>query len=141
MKQTEKYQLNQWELTDRIQMEDFNNNNLKIEAALEGVTALCNCQIHLQTYTGTGTAGPVTHTFPHRPMFIMILSNAGGTWVFSARGTKTISGRMGVNTYVETPITWGDKSVTIGTESYSSSYCLNGSSGLYCMVALLDAAN
>ena len=34
MKQTEKYQLNQWELTDRIQMEDFNDNNLKIEAAL-----------------------------------------------------------------------------------------------------------
>ena len=34
MQQTEHYQLNQWELTDRIQMEDFNNDNAKIEAAL-----------------------------------------------------------------------------------------------------------
>lgn len=34
MNKTEKYQLNQWELTDRIQMEDFNADNAKIEAAL-----------------------------------------------------------------------------------------------------------
>lgn len=40
MKQTEKYQLNQWELTDRIQMEDFNNDNVKIEAALTEQAAL-----------------------------------------------------------------------------------------------------
>lgn len=34
MNKTEKYQLNQWEKTDRIQMEDFNHDNAKIEAAL-----------------------------------------------------------------------------------------------------------
>ena len=34
MKQTENYQLNQWELTDRIRMEDFNGDNEKIDAAL-----------------------------------------------------------------------------------------------------------
>lgn len=34
MNKTEKYQLNQWELTDRIQMEDFNSDNAKIDAAL-----------------------------------------------------------------------------------------------------------
>lgn len=34
MQQTERYQLNQWEQTDRILMEDFNNDNAKIEAAL-----------------------------------------------------------------------------------------------------------
>lgn len=34
MNKTEKYQLNQWELTDRIQMEDFNADNAKIDAAL-----------------------------------------------------------------------------------------------------------
>lgn len=36
MKQTQNYQLNQWEMTDRIQMEDFNRDNQKIETALEG---------------------------------------------------------------------------------------------------------
>ena len=37
MKQTQNYQLNQWEKTDRIQMEDFNGDNAKIEAALAAV--------------------------------------------------------------------------------------------------------
>lgn len=34
MQKTENYQLNQWDKTDRIQMEDFNADNAKIEAAL-----------------------------------------------------------------------------------------------------------
>lgn len=34
MNKTEKYQLNQWEKTDRIMMEDFNEDNAKLEAAL-----------------------------------------------------------------------------------------------------------
>lgn len=36
MQQTEQYGLNQWELTDRIQMADFNADNAKIAAALAG---------------------------------------------------------------------------------------------------------
>ena len=34
MEQTSNYQLNQWDKTDRIQMEDFNADNAKIDAAL-----------------------------------------------------------------------------------------------------------
>ena len=34
MKQTQNYQLSQWEKTDRIEMEDFNEDNRKIDAAL-----------------------------------------------------------------------------------------------------------
>ena len=37
MKQTENYGLNQWELADRIQMEDFNGDNEKVDAALAGL--------------------------------------------------------------------------------------------------------
>jgi len=37
MKQTENYRLNQWDLTDRIRMEDFNSDNAKLEAALAGL--------------------------------------------------------------------------------------------------------
>lgn len=141
MKQTEKYQLNQWELTDRIQMEDFNNNNLKIEAALEGVTALCNCQIHLQTYTGTGEKGPITHTFPHRPMFVAILRGGGDTWVFGARGLSTISGHSAINSYVTASVTWGERSITIGSTGYDSFLCCNSADKQYYIAALLDAAN
>jgi len=36
MKQTEQYGLNQWELADRIRMDDFNADNAKIDAALAG---------------------------------------------------------------------------------------------------------
>lgn len=39
MKQTDQYGLNQWELSDRIRMEDFNADNLKIAAALAGLGA------------------------------------------------------------------------------------------------------
>lgn len=35
MNKTENYQLNQWELADRIRMEDFNGDNAKIDAALK----------------------------------------------------------------------------------------------------------
>jgi len=35
MNKTERYALNQWAMTDRIQMKDFNDNNLKIEDALD----------------------------------------------------------------------------------------------------------
>lgn len=34
MQQTEHYQLNQWELDDRIQMGDFNHDNQNIDTAL-----------------------------------------------------------------------------------------------------------
>lgn len=36
MQQTSNYGMNQWELTDRIRMEDFNGDNAKIDAALKG---------------------------------------------------------------------------------------------------------
>ena len=39
MKQTENYQLSQWEKADRIQMEDFNGDNSKVDAALAGLAA------------------------------------------------------------------------------------------------------
>lgn len=141
MRQTSHYQLNQWEKDDLILMDDFNANNQKIEDALDGVKTLCNCQIYLRTYTGTGDAGPITHTFPHRPMFIMILAKGGGTWVFSSRETSILSGRISINTYIETPVTWGDKSITVGNADYTAFYCLNSLNSVYSIVALLDAAN
>ena len=56
MKQTSNYQLNQWEKTDRMLMEDFNGDNAKVDAALKALdtnvnaaavalTKCRNCQI------------------------------------------------------------------------------------------------
>ena len=51
MNYTENYQLPQWEKTDRIMMEDFNDSNQKIEVALsEKSCVICG------TYTGNGAA-------------------------------------------------------------------------------------
>lgn len=80
MKKTANYGLNLWEKTDRIQMEDFNADNAKIEAALAqeanartaGDTSLQNSLgaelqairnllpiVHLQTITTSSTANKV----------------------------------------------------------------------------------
>ena len=40
MNQTPNYQLNQWDKSDRIMMEDFNADNAKIEAALSETMTL-----------------------------------------------------------------------------------------------------
>ncbi len=37
MQKTEQYQLNQWELSDRVRMEDFNADNARLETALAGL--------------------------------------------------------------------------------------------------------
>ena len=74
MNYTENYQLSQWSMEDRIQMQDFNDDNAKIDAALKAeaetrqaadtaqqaalnnhtaqITKLGNCQIYTAQYTG-----------------------------------------------------------------------------------------
>lgn len=39
MKKTERYNLSQWELSDRVLMADFNRDNLLLDAALQGLAA------------------------------------------------------------------------------------------------------
>ena len=93
MNQTGNYQLNQWELADRIQMEDFNGDNEKVDAALKGqaealaaetaareelaaaVAACGNCKIAYGTYTGNGNYGsdhPNCLTFPFEPKLVIV---------------------------------------------------------------------
>ena len=93
MKQTEHYGLNQWELADRIRMEDFNGDNEKVDAALKGqaealaaetaareelaaaVAACGNCKIAYGTYTGNGNYGsdhPNCLTFPFEPRLVIV---------------------------------------------------------------------
>lgn len=55
MKQTEQYGLNQWELSDRIRMEDFNADNLKIAEALAG--KLGKVEVLYDTQTQATTTG------------------------------------------------------------------------------------
>ena len=86
---TPNYQLSQWERDDRILMEDFNADNVKIDAAIKAEAetraaethALAqsrNCQFYYATYVGTGTFGesaPNRLTFPHKPVFVHVAGN------------------------------------------------------------------
>ena len=79
--QTPNYRLSRWAGTDRILVEEFNDNWDKIDTALKGnadkaaalQTALAgagNCEIGMISYTGTGKSGdsnPTTVTFPKMP--------------------------------------------------------------------------
>ena len=94
MRETSNYKLNQWDKTDRIQMEDFNSDNEKTDAALKTLAgqlaanreetnaALAtkgNCRIEQRTYVGTGTYGkdaPNSMTFAEKPLLMVLL---GGT--------------------------------------------------------------
>ena len=49
MTKTENYNLNQWEKTDRVLMDDFNEDNQKIDAALSNIP-----RVAFGSYTGKG---------------------------------------------------------------------------------------
>lgn len=68
--QTQNYGLSQWELTDNVRMEDFNEDNAKIDAALAGMP-----RVITGSYTGTGGCGAANPTkltldFPARFLFV-----------------------------------------------------------------------
>ena len=138
---TTNYQLNQWEPTDAVQRVEFNADNAKIDAALaEHEAALAvrgNCQVYLYPYIGTGESGPVTFTFPHTPIFFTIQSN-NETWVCGIRGSNKIYGRQSANSYLFTPLSWGEKSITLGNSDWNGFYCCNAAGAEYFLMALLD---
>ena len=83
MTKTTNYQLNQWEKTDRILMDDFNSDNAKIDAAMAGFG---NCKIEYGTYTGDGVLHERTLTFSKKPLMVFLQENDGITSAYFLRG-------------------------------------------------------
>ena len=80
MTETQNLHLPQWEAEDRIMRTDFNDAMASIDAGVAANTAALlgkgNCQIEMQTYTGTGTAGvdnPSSLTFSGRPELVIVI--------------------------------------------------------------------
>ena len=125
MKQTENYGLNQWELTDRIRMEDFNGDNAKIDAALkaisdttaaqQGAVTLRNCAVAYGSYTGTGVGGasnPNTLTFDHKPVLVIIRGSATyPVELVMIQGCPHANG-IGENSNYINKVTWNGNSVS-----------------------------
>ena len=125
MERTANYDLNKWEKTDRIEMEDFNEDNRKIDEALAEQAAelstqalklaKCgNCQFWTTTYTGTGTYGSdnkTSVTFPSPPLLVGVFSIDGMAF-FTKTGGYGASG----SSVSSLPFSW-----TGNTLSYYSS--------------------
>ena len=88
MNQTPNYQLNQWDKSDRIMMEDFNADNAKIEAALSETMALAQkapfAVGKLESYDG-GKA--ITVDLGRQPQMVIIGNKNGFTNIITGQSS------------------------------------------------------
>ena len=134
---TDKYQLSQWEKSDKVQMEDFNSDNQKIEDALAAkaeqseVDELSNTvaaalpempRVATGTYPGTGKYGvndPVRITFPFEPKLVVVVN--GGSHAIFLNGNPSAEMRSGIYiayyavTWEGDTMSWYITSATSGT--------------------------
>jgi len=73
MNQTTNFGLNQWNSTDRIQMEDFNADNAKIDAALKSLQVE---HVYTGSFVGNGVTGR-TISLPFTPKFLIVIGYYG----------------------------------------------------------------
>lgn len=150
---TSNYQLNQWEPTDQVLRTDFNEDNVKLDSALNGLSTtakqhgtqisqinqklptLGNCQIYQTTYVGNEEK-TISFTFPHKPMLIFVIGQTSATTLFAQQGVQTAAGRdsnyLGYNNF-----TWSGNSVS-WTANAAPVYQCNKDGETYLLLALLD---
>ena len=136
MNKTPNYQLNQWEKNDRIQMEDFNADNAKIEAALEAQAAAIanggNCKVVTGTYKGTGKYGSGnknTLSFDGSPFLVIVAGSRGFTALRGATGTSCF-GSGGGEPYAMNLI-WGTNSLSWYAGNNANMQCNNSNETYY----------
>ena len=130
--QTPNYQLSQWERSDKVQMEDFNADNAKIDAALKAeadartalagtvssqgstlsshgssLARLGNCQLYTTAYDGAGGTSK-SLSFPGYPVFVWVQDNSKNGVVL-CRGAESMAGSYGNGAAV---LTWSSRGVS-----------------------------
>lgn len=130
MKKTAQFGLNQWEMSDRIQMQDFNRDNAAIEAAL----AKRNCQFYTASYTGDGEATK-SWTFPAKPVLVVIIGQSITVLFGIFPSEPHILGSM---TH-QLQTTWEENSVTWTNTNNSGVVSANGKNDSYGLFAILEA--
>jgi len=78
MNYTENYQLPQWEKSDRIMMDDFNEGNRKIETALQEKSSVI-----IGAYVGNNAASRVIE-LGVKPKAVLLFDASGRTAVYNA---------------------------------------------------------
>lgn len=129
MKKTAQFGLNQWEMSDRIQMQDFNRDN----AAIEGALVKRNCQFYTASYTGDGEATK-SWTFPAKPVLVVII---GQVITVLIRDFSIGITQFGSSTH-QLQATWEENSVTWTNTNNSGIISANGKAN-YGIFAILEA--
>ena len=126
MNYTENYQLPQWEKTDRIMMEDFNEAMLKLDGAP---------RIFIGTYKGTGGQGSgsaVRLSCTVEPRFVAVFSADGLYRLLCARGCGKANTSPNGHSYGNCTVTWGDNTVSwYATANGGAEYQMNVSGSTY----------
>jgi len=120
MNQTEHLKLALWDRADRILVEDFNQDNGKIDSAVAAQAAalalLGNCQIELLSYTGSGTKGaanPTRVAFPRKPLAFVIIGNQSLLLAAEAQGVAVTYHNMAASTLLtHHTLTWSGSTVS-----------------------------
>ena len=148
--QTPNYGLSQWEKSDRIQMEDFNADNAKIDAALKAQAvahaALAaktgNCQIYVNSYVGDGTSGadyPKSFTFPKKPLLVFVISREGIPFTLMTPGQKHARPFGAQSLSSPATLTWSGNTLRWVGYMNEPHYSFNVENITYYVVALLAA--
>ena len=152
---TEHYGLCQWEATDQVLREEFNQNNAKMDAELntlaqmviqqkevlekqqESITKLGNGQLYITNYTGDGETKIMSYTFPHKPIVVMIMSMWTG-FLSNASDIIACQGKIiPVVGHNGLEITWEANTMSWFYDG-SAEVLLNYPNRIYQIVALLD---
>ena len=132
--QTPNYRLSRWAGTDRILVEEFNDNWDKIDTAL----AAHNCQFYTASYVGDGQT-TLNLTFPHKPMILFITRDDTVGVGLAIRGCLRAQG-LNSTDGVAPLATWGEHDVTLQFENHQISY-FNTKDDPYTLLALLNVNN
>lgn len=154
---TANYQLSQWVKSDRIQMDDFNSDNAKIDTALkaladkdtamEAALASCgNCKIVYGTYTGNGKSGsanPNKLTFSGKPVLVIVQEEEQTSNMdINLRMLRPCTWAQGAATNDNwvNAVTWGAAQVQWYSRNDYAPTQFNETGKKYYYLALLDAA-
>lgn len=144
MNKTKNYELNQWESTDRIMMEDFNADNAKIEQALADVAAQAamvskcgNCQLYYGSYVGKGS-GATTLSFDKKPLMVTIMGD--NIWITAVQGAPVAIGKNAGELYgSHNTATWNGNSVSLVNAVNDIGSQCNAKDTTYYVIALMNA--
>lgn len=150
---TSNYELCQWEATDQVLRTDFNEDNVKVDAALAGLAKVDqqheakmaqlnqqlnlrgNCQLYATSHVGTGE-NQASITFPHKPIFFCIMDPNDYFSVIAICGVTQVLSRT-VSAYGKIAVQWSGNTVTWSSTGHPDYQC-NEKDKSYPVLALLD---